>query len=206
MTYPQASDCDDPYFVPMIKYGGNVAAELAAIADAGYTTVLGYNEPNKSDQANLSVEDAFAEWPDMVSNPDIRVGSPSVSDDGRWWLEDFMALVEDAGLRVDFITVHWYGWSAGSCDNANGLEGAINWAEQWGRPIWLTEFGCMHESNPDAATVENFFLSALEMLERHPSVERYAWYPWNPYNHLTEDGQLTGLGELFAAAPAYRPY
>ena len=58
----------------------------------------------------------------------------------------------------------------------------------------------------DTIAVENFFLAALEMLERHPSVERYAWYPWNTHNHLTENGELTRLGELFAAAPTYRPY
>ncbi len=205
MNSPQKTDCDDPLFVPMIWGGGDVAGEYAKIVNAGYTTVLGFNEPNKSDQANMSVEEAVALWPELTGNPDVRVGSPAVSDDGRWWLEDFMAQAEQRGLRVDFVTVHWYGWNAGSCDTAGGLEGALNWAEKWGRPLWLTEFGCMHESNPDAETVENFFKDALEMFKRHPNLERYAWYPWNTYNHLTDDnGNLTGLGELFSAAPAYR--
>lgn len=47
------------------------------------------------------------------------------------------------------------------------------------------------------------------MLEGKLLVERYAWYPWNTYNDLylpDSEGtrQITALGELFAAAPAYR--
>ena len=207
MTHPEPENCGDPLFVPMIKYGTNVAAEYADIVAAGYTTVLGFNEPNKQDQANMTVAEALDAWPALTSNPAVRVGSPSVSDDGRWWLEEFMAGVAARGLRVDFITVHWYGWNAGSCDNAGGLEGALNWAEQWGRPIWLTEFGCMHESNPDPETVEGFYEDALAMFENHPSLERYAWYPWNPNSELSDRAYppiLTPLGELFAAAPAFR--
>ena len=206
MTYPEPDNCDDPLFVPMIKYGNNVAAEYAQIVAAGYKVVLGFNEPNKLDQANLSVEDALNAWPALTTDPTVRVGSPSVSDDGRWWLEDFMDGVEERGLRVDFVTVHWYGWNAGSCDNASGLEGALNWAQQWGRPLWLTEFGCMHESNPDAATVEGFYTAALAMFQNHPSLERYAWYPWNPNSELSDRAYppvLTPLGDLFAAAPAW---
>ena len=65
--------------------------------------MLGFNEPNKSDQANMSVADAIAQWPEITSDPNIRVGSPAVSDDGRAWLEDFMDQVEANNLRVDFI-------------------------------------------------------------------------------------------------------
>ena len=47
------------------------------------------------------------------------------------------------------------------------------------------------------------------MLEKHPLVERYAWYPWNTYNDLFLEDEndvrvITPLGELFTAAPAYR--
>lgn len=203
MTSPQSSDCDDPLFVPMVWGGDDVAGAIRAIGNAGYTTVLGFNEPNKSDQANMSVQDAIALWPDMTSDPNIRVGSPAVSDDGRAWLEDFMDQVQANGLRVDFIAMHWYGWNTGSCV-AGQLEGAVNWASQWGRPVWITEFGCMGSSNTDEQTVLDFFDNAITMLEGHPLVERYAWYPWNTYNHLYENGTITALGKAFAAAPQYR--
>jgi hypothetical protein len=192
----------------MVWGKGDVAAAIKAIASAGYTTVLGFNEPNKSDQANMTVAEAIALWPALTSNPDIRVGSPAVSDDGRAWLEDFMTQVKAQGLRVDFIAMHWYGWNAGSCV-AGQLEGAVNWASKWGLPVWITELGCMGSSNPDEKTVLDFFAAALPMLQKKPLVERYAWYPWNTYNHLyLEDANkvrvITALGKAFAAAPQYR--
>ena len=202
-TSPQVSDCADPLFVPMIWGDGDVAAAIQQIGNAGYTTVLGFNEPNKSDQANMTVQRAIELWPDMTSNPNIRVSSPAVSDDGRAWLQDFMTQAQANGLRVDFIAMHWYGWNAGSC-TAGSLEGAINWAQQWGLPVWITEFGCMGSSNPDEQTLLDFFPAAVAMIAGHPLVERYAWYPWNDYNHLYLDGAITPLGELYAAAPQYR--
>lgn len=208
-TKPEATDCNDPYFVPMIWGSGDVAGAIKAIGKAGYKTVLGFNEPNKSDQANMSVDSAIALWPDMTSDPNIRVGSPAVSDDGRSWLESFMTQAQAKGLRVDFIAMHWYGWNAGSCV-ASQLEGAINWASKWNLPIWITEFGCMGSSNTDEKTLIDFFNNAIAMLKKHPSVERYAWYPWNKYNDLyladsSGTRTITALGQAFAAAPQYHP-
>ncbi len=193
----------------MVWGPGDVAAAVQAIGAAGYTTVLGFNEPNKVDQANMTVADAIGLWPDLTSDPSIRVGSPAVSDDGRAWLEEFMAEAQTRGLRVDFVAMHWYGWNTGSCV-ASQLEGAVNWASQWGLPVWITEFGCMGSSNTDEQTLLDFFDGAITMLEGHPLVERYAWYPWNTHNHLyLEDDSgvraRTALGEAFAAAPPHRP-
>jgi hypothetical protein len=199
---PKSTDCADPLFVPMIWGSGDVG-NLANIAKAGYKTVLAFNEPNKSDQANLSVADAIALWPQLTANPDILVSSPAVSDDGRAWLEDFMTQAQSKGLRVDFVAMHWYGWNAGSC-TPGSLEGAVNWASKWGKPVWITEFGCMGSSNPDEKTVLDFFNGAIPMLTKHPLVERYAWYPWNTYNHLYDSNAMTALGMAFAAAPPTR--
>ncbi len=207
-TSPKATDCNDPYFVPMVWGGGDVAGAIKAIGNAGYKTVLGFNEPNKADQANMTVDAAIALWPTLTSNPNIRVSSPAVSDDGRAWLESFMTQVKAKGLRVDSIAMHWYGWNAGSCTSGQ-LQGAINWASQWGLPVWITEFGCMGSSNPDEQTVLTFFGNAIAMLKNHPLVERYAWYPWNTYNELYQANAagvsvITSLGKAFAAAPQYR--
>ena len=207
-TQPSTTDCGDPLFVPMVWDGSDVSGAITSIGNAGYTTVLGFNEPNKSDQANMTVEQAIALWPTLTSDPSIRVGSPAVSDDGRAWLESFMTQAQANGLRVDFIAMHWYGWNAGSC-TASQLEGAINWASQWGLPVWITEFGCMGSSNTDEQTLIQFFNDAIAMLQQHPLVERYAWYPWNTYNDLyLPNGSgvraRTALGDAFLAAPQYR--
>jgi len=203
-TTPKSTDCADPYFVPMVWGSGDVKTAIVNIGKAAYKTVLGFNEPNKTDQANMSVAAAIALWPDLTSDPNIRVGSPAVSDDGRAWLEDFMAQAQQKGLRVDFVAMHWYGWNAGSCV-AGQLEGAVKWASQWGKPVWVTEFGCMGSSNADEQTLLDFFGGAVPMLAKHPLVERYAWYPWNTYNELYTSNTMTALGKAFSAAPQYRP-
>jgi len=205
---PQTTDCANPLFVPMIWGSSNVASAIQSIGNAGYKTVLAFNEPNKSDQSNMTVAAALALWPTLTSNPNIRVGSPAVSDDGRAWLVDFMTQARTQGLRVDFIAMHWYGWNAGSC-TASQLEGAVNWAQQWGLPVWITEFGCMGSSNPDEQTLISFYNGAVTMLRNHPMVERYAWYPWNTYNDLYLDNSsgvraITALGQAFQAAPQYQ--
>jgi hypothetical protein len=109
-------------------------------------------------------------------------------------------------LRVDFIAAHWYGWNAGSCDkNASALESYVRWLEALPgqRPIWLTEWGCLNQSNPTAAVVQAFFSGAIAMFAKHPRIERYAWYPWTTNNELiaADSGSPTALGTLFAAAP-----
>jgi hypothetical protein len=170
--------------------------------------VLGFNEPNKSDQANLTVDQVVALWPALTANADLRVGSPATSADssGQSWFTQFMGDVSTNALRVDFVALHWYGWNAGSCDaKASNLESYLKWAEgaAGDRPLWLTEWGCMNASNPDPATVQAFFQGALSMFARHPRLERYAWYPWNTNNELVDaNDQLTSLGTVFSNAPA----
>jgi len=213
-TTPE-KDCTVAEFVPMVagkseKTTAAVSSALTGIAKAGYRTVLGFNEPNKSDQANLTVDQVVALWPTLTANADIRVGSPVTSADsnGQSWFTSFMGDVTTNALRVDFVALHWYGWNAGSCDaKATNLESYIKWAEgaAGDRPLWLTEWGCTNESNPDAATVQAFYQGALAMFAKHPRLERYAWYPWNTNNELVDSNDaLTALGTVFSNAPAAR--
>jgi hypothetical protein len=211
--YVSPGACTTGEFVPMVsgkdKHGaGDVAWGRDQAVNAGYKTLLGFNEPNKADQANMSVATAVSLWPTLTANASVRIGSPVVSTDGQAWFTDFMNQAAAKNLRVDFIALHWYGWNAGSCDaNAAQLESYIKWAEGFpgNRPIWITELGCMNQSNPNMATVTSFYKAALAVFARHPRVERYAWYPWNTNNELVgTNGALSSLGTAVAAAPATR--
>jgi Glycosyl hydrolase catalytic core len=207
--------CASPGFVPTIagkseKTAAAVTTSLGRVASSGYTTVLGFNEPNKVDQSNLTVATAISLWPQVTANPAIRVGSPATSADapGQAWFSDFMSQAQTGGLRVDFIAIHWYGWNAGSCDaKAVQLESYVKWAEAipGNRPIWITEWGCLNLSNPDPATVQAFYTGAVAMFARHPRLERYAWYPWTTNNELVATGGvLTSLGTAFANNPSLK--
>jgi hypothetical protein len=213
-------NCTAPPFIPMVwghvsspdeQTPAGITNAISSLVSQGYTTVLGFNEPDTTTQSNMSVAKAISLWPSF-NNPAIRIGSPATSANaaGQAWFADFMSQVNadtTGTLRVDFIAAHWYGWNAGSCDpNASSLESYIRSIEMipGNRPIWLTEWGCMHMSNPDSPTVVAFFQGAVAMFARHPRIERYAWYPWNPYNELFIDGGISPMGTAFGAAPQYK--
>jgi len=171
----------------------------AQVRAAGNTAVIGFNEPDHVDQANMPVETVLALWPEF-DQPGLLVGSPGPAGDGRKYFETFMAGVSAQGLRVDFVSMHWYGWTAGSCNTVAGLEAQIVWAEQFKRPIWLTEFGCRLQS---AEVTRKFFNDAVTMFGKHPLLARYAWYLSRSEGDFANGalidatGNLTPLGQDF---------
>jgi hypothetical protein len=215
-------NCKNSQFVPMVwGHTGNeqsatgVANEVDGLVTAGYRYLLGFNEPDNSGQANITVANAVALWPSF-NNPGAILGSPATQANttGLAWFSaasppSFMTQVNadtTGNLRVDFIDAHWYGWNAGSCEpNAATFEAYLRQIEAvpGNRPIWITEFGCLNLSAPTVDVIQSFLRGAITMLAKHPRVARYAWYPWATNHNLVDTtGALTALGEIFAAAPA----
>jgi hypothetical protein len=205
-------------FVPMIwghpgaeQDASGIATAVASFVGSGYGHVLGFNEPDNPDQSNIPVQTAIELWPsfDVAGIEVVSPGTAANANPGQAWFSDFMAQLDNnPSLRVDVLAIHWYGWNSGSCDAAaSQLENYIRWAEGFagGRPIWITEWGCLNQSAPNAETVVAFYQGALSVFDRHPRIERYAWYPWSSNCGLVNpDGSLTALGEAYAAAPAYK--
>ena len=173
----------------------------------GANTVLGYNEPDKSDQANIAVGDAIWSWPDLLYTG-LRVGSPATSDGGySSWLYPFMSQADAANLRVDFVAVHYYRCTSPVSDpNAaatqmyNALKGIYDTTK---RPIWVTEWnnganwtGC---GDPTYAQQQAAIAAMINMLDSTPFVERYQLYSW-----VEEVRQLTTNSVLTAAGATYR--
>jgi hypothetical protein len=199
-------------FVPMVWGGWTATANPnppAKLASAGQKIVLGFNEPDHADQAHLTVAAALALWPAMDQPGFERVGSPATASDGQAWFEQFMMGVEQQGLRVDFIALHWYGWDAGSCASVAGLEAYVKWAEQWHKPLWLTEWSCRMQS---AEVTRKFYDDAIAMFAKHPLLERYAWFltrtatdaDFSMATLLDASGNPTALGTDYTNAPVFR--
>ena len=91
---------------------------------------------------------------------------------------------------------------------ASQLESYIKYAEGFSgnRPIWITEWGCLNNSAPDAQTVLNFYKGALADVREAPA--RRSATPGTRGRPTTSssnsDGSLTALGAAYAAAPAYK--
>ncbi len=156
----------------------------------GVDYVMGFNEPERSEQANMSVADAIALWDVMdhqFAAAGIKLSSPQVGTDthGRAWLDDFMTQANALNLKVDSIGVHWYGTVSltNPAGSANGFLNLIDSLhQQYGKPIWISEFAGMDWgiddiTSPDLIAANEAFLAVVVPgLESRSHVERYAWW------------------------------
>ncbi|MBK1833119.1 glycosyl hydrolase [Roseibacillus ishigakijimensis] len=171
--------------------------------DKGINHLLGYNEPDRPDQANMSVEDAIRGWPELLGTG-LRLGSPSTSDGGLNWLYQFMDRAEKEGLRVDFVAVHYYraipnpGDERAAADQFYGFLKRIHDRVQ--RPLWVTEWNnganWTNAPDPDAEEQRKAIEAMIEMLDETPFVERYAPFNWveDCRRLVWDDGSLTPAG------------
>ena len=180
----------------------------------GVTHLLGFNEPDRPDQANMSVDDAISGWPELLKTG-LRLGSPAVSDGGLGWLYEFMDKANEKGYRVDFVAVHYYrssgGGGKGAAKQFHGVLKDIH--ERTGKPIWITEWnnGANWTSGADPTFEEQAEAvdAMIEMLEETEFVERYAIYNWVEDCRRVQwnDGSLTEAGKVYrdqVSSPAYQ--
>ncbi|HEX2552156.1 MAG TPA: glycosyl hydrolase [Microvirga sp.] len=184
------------------------AAALASAKASGATTLLGFNEPDHAAQANMSVEQALALWPQLQATG-LRLGSPAATQHqtlgSESWLGRFMAGAQAQGLRVDFIAVHYYSDTADVGAFKAFLE-AVH--AQYGKPVWVTEWALADWSNPGRFSVAQqaaFARAGAEMMDDLAFVERHAWFAayeggdgWHLNSGVMDaSGQLTAVGRVF---------
>ncbi|MEZ0164715.1 glycosyl hydrolase [Kineococcus sp. LSe6-4] len=215
---------DGAQYVPMV-WGSAEAADPARIAalttgaqQGRYDSLLGFNEPDKTDQSNVTPEQALQLWPALESTG-LRLGSPAPADYRDGWLDTFMRGAADRGLRVDFIALHYYP----DFTDPHAVDGLVTMVEDvwrtWHRPVWITEIGAIDVSAwglgplhtaPSDALADSFMQRAAQALESSAAVERYAWFvadSQDPSCRWTTlygaDGNLSVHGATYARlAPA----
>ena len=207
-------DANEMDYCPMC-WNGNYSADrirefVAAHPKTKY--LLGFNEPNLTDQANMTPAQAAALWPPVVAlakelnlklvSPAMNYGTLAGYSDPIKWLDEFFAQPEVDINDIYAIAVHCYMASASS------VQGYIGRFEKYNKPIWLTEF-CAWDPVPGSVTTQMEYMCAvLNYLESHATVERYAWFiPRSsgkvdsaPYMQLlTHDypADLTPLGQMY---------
>lgn len=173
--------------------------------------LLAYNEPNLTDQANLTPAEAADGWQELVSfaretglqlvSPAMNYGTLSGYSDPIKWLDEFFSLIGGTD-DIAAISLHCYMSSAGA------LKTFIDRFDKYNKPIWLTEFCAWDASTSSAATQQVYMAEAVPMLEQDERVARYAWFLARngsgaeaaPYNALVNDAEpigLTSLGKLY---------
>jgi len=202
-------------FVPMLWGAASVTADLVSRLPSGFSTLLGFNEPNFVEQSNIYPAEAAQLWKNITSQlqeagilNDIALGSPSASPGGdlpgysnpNTWLEDFFG--NCSGCKVDFICLHVYDCN-GNYYNDAGLNYWVSEASEFKLPIWLTEFDCPSSNVTDELT---WMHSVLPSLDSNPNVTRYAWFTARPTNVgtaptlLYPNSSLTQVGSYYNSA------
>jgi autotransporter-associated beta strand protein len=175
----------------------------------GINTILGYNEPDQANQANLSVSTAISSWGDVLGTG-LRVGSPATSDGGRSsWLYPFVSQADAAGLRVDFVAIHYY-QSHNPADPSGCASQMLSFLQDvWNhthRPIWVTEWNNganwtdSQNPPPTYAQQQACVQAMVNMLETTPFVERYALYNWveDTRSLVTSSNTVTPAGSFYS--------
>ena len=202
-------------FIPMI-WGNRDIPEIGRVSGK---VLLGFNEPDREKQANMTVEEALEIWPKLEATG-MRLGSPAPAGGGAradGWLDRFMAGAKEKGYRVDFVCLHWYGENYDPEAAINSLKDYLTAVhERYQKPVWLTEFALSKFKNGAPATVaqqQAFIAKVLPMLDELPFVERYSWFVFGankkgvPQNWflVTLEGCLSEVGKTYSTvSPAKR--
>ncbi|WP_035610492.1 LamG-like jellyroll fold domain-containing protein, partial [Haloferula sp. BvORR071] len=179
----------------------------------GVNHLSGYNEPDNPVEdayttlGNGSTATAVASWPDLLATG-LRVGAPAVTDGGYNWIVDFMNKANAAGVRVDYVPVHYYRSYSSASDPAGATTAMYNYLKSiydatGGRPIWVTEFnnGANWTTGPDPTVDQNraTIEAMINMMDSTPWIERYAVYSDVEWFRRTkyDDGSLTPMGAMY---------
>ncbi|WP_088655139.1 glycosyl hydrolase [Geofilum rhodophaeum] len=176
---------------------------------ADVSNLLGFNEPDRPDQSNLTFDQALAMWPQFMASG-LRLGAPATSDPfNNWSLFNFIDHCDELNYRVDFVAIHAY-WAKSAQQWYNDLK-YIH--ERTGRPIWITEWNnganWTNEWWPDdsraytdanAQKQLNDLKAILTVLDTTSFIERYSIYNWvEDARAVVLNGELTLAGEYYAS-------
>lgn len=194
-------------FVPMLWGSGSLNATIPS----GSAFLLTFNEPNFKAQSNLTAAQAASYWSAIqtkaagipIVGPGMNYCGPASQCNGTdpyQYLTDFFASC--AGCRVDHVAVHWYNCDLPSLRDYLEAGANLPGFEQFGRPIWVTEFSC--DPSASVAQQEAYMRAAIPYLESNPKVFRYSWFSADPIPNaklMNADGSPTALGQVYIDLP-----
>lgn len=185
-------------------------------ADLKPAYLLGYNEPDSVNQANILVEEGIELWPQLEAL-DVPLLSPALTHNGhgRTWLTEFADQADELGYRQDYAGMHWYG-----APNVNNILNYVNTIQNLsnGRDVWITEFSPVDwnggSGNWSEETNYSFILEFMYRADRKENLDKYALFPfagdqpttpWAKSNPRANsfigpvDGELTPYGKAYAS-------
>jgi hypothetical protein len=211
-------------FIPMLWGGSPSSNDIIAVKNfiLGHPEVkylLVMNEPNLTDQANRTPQQAAADWPkyeqviaDLAAQgrtiylvgPQMNWGTMTNYSDPVVWLDAFYTAykVNNGGVppKIDYLAFHWYDY---------GLAAQLDRLKKYDKKIWITEMANWNPQINSYAKQAEQMTQMVAICESRSDVFRYAWFigrgglPDNKYTYLFEPtpGQLNDLGKLYLSLP-----
>ncbi len=210
-------------FIPMLWGGSPSTAEIQSVksfilAHPEIKYLLVMNEPNLTDQANRTPQQAAVEWlvyekviDDLAAagrtiylvGPAMNWGTMQGYSDPVTWLDTFYAVFRTANNRapkIDYLAFHWYDY---------GLAAQLDRLKKYGKQIWITEMANWNPQINSYAKQAQQMNEMVSICENRDDVFRYAWFigrgtlPDNKYTYLftPTPGELNDLGKLYLSLP-----
>ncbi len=208
-------------FIPMLWGGNNaddfVQAKNFILAHTEIKYLLILNEPNLTDQANQTPEQAAQNWKQYeklksdlkalgrtiyLVGPAMTWGTMPNYSDPVVWLDAFYKAYRQANEgkdpQIDYLAFHWYDY---------GLDSQLNRLKKYGKKIWVTE---MANWNPQIDSYQKQAEQMKQMVaicENRDDVFRYAWFTGRgaeaKFSNLfdSKSGKLNDLGKLYVSLP-----
>lgn len=165
MAWGKINDADVQSFINRIKPGAKY--------------LLAFNEPNFTDGAQLTPQEAVNAWKNVekiaaAKNLEIVSAVPAFNGPKNYggytspidWHDQFFQLCPTC--KVDYIAFHTYDNTAGS------VIGVTSLLKKYNRPIWVTEFS--NRVIQPATDKIAFMKEILTNFENDPDIYRYSWF------------------------------
>ena len=225
---------DDMEFIPMTwgAWGRDgfrkvLLNDVVPQIESGKTRrLLGFNEPDKKDQANMPYNEALKYWP-LLEDLGIPLCSPACAnplsdvDESTQgvrgtWMRDFMREAGKRNYRMDYIGVHWYGGPS----PRSFKERMIQVYEAYDRrPLLISEFAVADwgaksvEGNAHSTeSVLKFMKDVLPWMESQNWIAGYAWFSFGVNEAVGTSsalfdlkGNLTVLGQFYKSVTRENP-
>lgn len=210
-------------YIPML-WGGNTSSTdkmmvksfIMSHPEIKYLLVM--NEPNLTDQANRTPEQAAADWLNYeevvydlekqgrtvyLVGPQMNWGTMTGYSDPVAWLDAFYNAYKTRNAKepkIDYLAFHWYDY---------GLSSQLDRLKKYGKKIWITEMANWNKNISSYEKQKEQMTEMVSICESRDDVFRYAWFigrgagPDDHYTRLftNNSGELSTLGKFYISLP-----
>ena len=188
--------------------------------------ILGFNEPDKKEQANMPYTAALKYWPQLeelglplcspaCANPLGDIDSSTQGVRGTW-MRDFMKEADKRNYRIDYIGTHWYGNPTPRAFK----ERMLQVYETYGRrPLLISEFAVAdwgakkpEDNRYSREEVLKFMKNVLPWMEKQNWIAGYSWFSFEDGDRngtcsalFDKTGDLTSLGKFYQSVTTEKP-